>query len=128
MSGAERQAKFQQRKRAGLTKAMGPKKRRPADLDIPGAYVEERMKTKKVSASRLATVLGVSELYVRELIKGRRVISRGVAVRLGRVLGPDTHYWVEKEEYYRAQLFYYDSDAYKKTGLPFSEAFKSVAH
>jgi addiction module HigA family antidote len=52
------------------------------------------LQLKGITQDKLAAALGVSRHSVNELMNDRRTVTAPMAVRLGRVLGTDPHFWM----------------------------------
>lgn len=73
----------------------GPMKRRPTH---PGAMLcEDFLPGYDLSATRLAEALGVSRQSVNSLLRGRRTVSPGMALRLARLFGNAPEFWLNAQ-------------------------------
>ena len=73
-----------------------PNKRRPRRRPIhPGEILrEEFLPDYGLTASALARALGVSRQTVNELLRERRAVSPGMALRLSRLFGNSPEFWL----------------------------------
>lgn len=66
----------------------------PAERFSAGEYLADEMKARRLSVMTVAKVLEMSETSVREIMDGRRRISRTAAGRLARLLGTTAELWM----------------------------------
>ena len=57
-----------------------------------------------MSASQLATVLGVPPNRISDIVRGRRGISADTALRLGRWLGTSPRFWLNLQQLYDLEI------------------------
>jgi addiction module HigA family antidote len=70
-------------------------KRRPPH---PGEMLrEDFMPDYKLSTSALARVIGVSRQSINELVRERRSVSSGMALRLARLFGNTPEFWLNAQ-------------------------------
>jgi len=74
---------------------------KPDSISRPGETIEELMGQKRWSASQLGGKLGLGEITVQRLIKGRVKITDDLADKLGEVFGTDANFWRTREKNYR---------------------------
>jgi addiction module HigA family antidote len=60
----------------------------------PGKLLKEEISARRISASKLATALGVPANRISEIIRGRRNISAETALRLGQYFGNSPEFWL----------------------------------
>jgi addiction module HigA family antidote len=51
----------------------------------------------QLTASRLASAIGVSRQSVNELLRGRRAVSPEMALRLGKLFGNSPEFWLKAQ-------------------------------
>ena len=57
-----------------------------------------------LSATALANALGVAPARINEIVRGRRGITAGTALRLARCFGTDTRSWVNLQVIYELEI------------------------
>lgn len=68
----------------------------------PGEYVEEWLDFESMTQTTLATKLGVSRKHLNDVIHGRSHISTDFAIKLDRVTGISTEFWLTMDAKYAA--------------------------
>jgi antitoxin HigA-1 len=66
----------------------------------PGRLLKRELKSRNLSASRLALDLGVPSGRITDILNGRRSISADTAVRLGRYFGNRAQFWLDLQGQY----------------------------
>jgi addiction module HigA family antidote len=66
----------------------------------PGRFLKREIKTRNLSANRLAIDLGVPSGRITDILNGRRSISADTAVRLGRYFGNRAQFWLDLQSQY----------------------------
>jgi addiction module HigA family antidote len=61
----------------------------------PGRLLKRELAARKLSANRLSLDIGVPSGRVTDILHGRRSITAGTAVRLGRYFGNGTQFWLD---------------------------------
>jgi addiction module HigA family antidote len=71
----------------------------------PGAILrQEYLTARRVSESRLATDIGVSQRRVKDIVKGKRSITPDTALRLERYFGTSARYWLDLQASYNLEI------------------------
>lgn len=71
----------------------------------PGEILlEEYLKPLGVSQYQLAKTIGAPATRVSEIVRGRRGISAGTALRLSRALGTSDEFWVNLQAHYDLEV------------------------
>jgi len=60
----------------------------------PGSVLQLAIDELGITQSAMANHLGLKQSYVNEICRGRRGISAEMAVKLGRALEQDPHFWL----------------------------------
>ena len=66
----------------------------------PGSFLKRELKTRELSANRLALDLGVPSGRITDILNGRRSITADTAVRLGRYFGNRAQFWLDLQSQY----------------------------
>ena len=66
----------------------------------PGRLLKRELKTRELSANRLALDLGVPSGRITDILNGRRSITADTAVRLGRYFGNRAQFWLDLQSQY----------------------------
>jgi len=53
-----------------------------------------------ISQYRLAQATGLQQTRISEIVRGKRAISTDTALRLSKVLGTDTRFWINLQTHY----------------------------
>jgi addiction module HigA family antidote len=61
----------------------------------PGRLLKRELKTRALSANRLALDIGVPSGRITEIVNSRRSITADTAVRLGRYFGNSAQFWLK---------------------------------
>jgi addiction module HigA family antidote len=61
----------------------------------PGSFLKRDLKTRELSANRLALALGVPSGRITDILNGHRSITADAAVRLGRYFGNHAQFWLD---------------------------------
>src|SRR5208282_5345233 len=61
----------------------------------PGRLLRRELRSRGLSANRLALELGVPSGRVTDILNGRRSITADTAVRLGRFFGNEPRFWLD---------------------------------
>ena len=76
-----------------------------SDLPIPpGENLAEELEARGMTAQELASVVGVSEEFLAEIIRGERPITDETACGLETVMGIRAGFWMGLEANYRETL------------------------
>ena len=76
-----------------------------SDLPIPpGENLTEEIEARGMTSQDLASVLGVSEQFVAEIIRGERPITDDIAAGLETAMGIRAGFWTGLEANYRETL------------------------
>ena len=73
----------------------------PNRVSPPGETLLETLETIGVSQAEFAGRIGLSQKAVREIIKGKAIITPETALQLECVLGIPASFWNNRERYYR---------------------------
>ncbi len=76
----------------------------PDWVSPPGDTIRDLMEEYGWSETELAARLRYSVQHVRRLLDGEAVITKNAAVRLARVLGSTSRFWLAREALYREDL------------------------
>ena len=66
----------------------------------PGRLLKRELAACSLSANRLALAIGVPSGRITDILNGRRSISAGTAVRLGRYFGNRPQFWMDLQGQY----------------------------
>jgi antitoxin HigA-1 len=66
----------------------------------PGRLLKLELRSRRLSANRLAIALGVPSGRITDILNGRRSISAETAVRLGRYFGNGPRFWLDLQTQY----------------------------
>ncbi|HZL59829.1 MAG TPA: HigA family addiction module antitoxin [Stellaceae bacterium] len=66
----------------------------------PGRLLRRELRSRGLSANRLALELGVPSGRITDILNGRRSITADTAVRLGRFLGNGAQFWLDLQGQY----------------------------
>jgi addiction module HigA family antidote len=66
----------------------------------PGRLLKRELAARKLSADRLSLDIDVPSGRVNDILKGRRSITAGTAVRLGRYFGNGAQFWLHLQGQY----------------------------
>jgi antitoxin HigA-1 len=66
----------------------------------PGRFLKRELKTRNISANRIALDLAVPSGRITDILNGRRSISADTAVRLGRYFGNRPQFWLALQSQY----------------------------
>jgi addiction module HigA family antidote len=76
------------------TELQHPSLRRRAYAHPGEALLDEFLTPRALSSGALARASGVPSRHINQIIRGRRRIHTGVAIRLGLALGTSARYWL----------------------------------
>lgn len=65
-----------------------------------GRLLKRELVSRKLSANRLSLDIGVPSGRITDIINGRRSITAGTAVRLGRYFGNNAQFWLDLQSQY----------------------------
>ncbi len=77
---------------------------RPASVTPPGATLTDLLEEWGMSQVQLAERMGRPAKTINEIIKGKNAITIETALQLERVFNTPAHFWMEREQKYRAFL------------------------
>jgi addiction module HigA family antidote len=66
----------------------------------PGRLLKRELNARELSANRLALDIGVPSGRITDILNGRRSITAGTAVRLGRYFGNSGQFWLDLQSQY----------------------------
>jgi addiction module HigA family antidote len=66
----------------------------------PGALLAEVIPATAKSKTEIAALLGISRQHLHDILKERKPVSPGVAVRLGKLFGDGAEVWVRMQGAY----------------------------
>ena len=69
-------------------------------ISHPGCLLKRELKARGLSANRLALDLGVPSGRITDILNGRRSITAGTAIRLGRYFGNGAQFWLDLQSQY----------------------------
>ena len=71
----------------------------------PGVVLaEDFLKGMEVSQDRLARGIGVLPRRIREIVNGKRGVTAGTALRLGKFFGMEAQYWMNLQLHYDLEV------------------------
>lgn len=76
----------------------------PDWVSPPGDTIADLLEERSWTQAEFATRLGASRKFVNQLVSGEASINEATALRLERVLGSTTRFWLNREADYRAAL------------------------
>ena len=77
----------------------------------PGRLLKRELEARRLSATRLAQVLGVPSSRITAIVNSRRGITAETAVRLGRYFGNRAQFWLDLQSQYEIALIERDRGA-----------------
>jgi antitoxin HigA-1 len=66
----------------------------------PGEFLSEILEELGLSQAAFAKAVGVSAMRIFHVVKGKRPVTAELALRLGRVLGQSSEYWLNLQRAY----------------------------
>ena len=66
----------------------------------PGEILGDELRELGVSPSELARQIHVPETWISEIIRGRRAVTAGIALRLGKWFGNNPQFWLNLQSAY----------------------------
>ncbi|MFQ5783577.1 MAG: HigA family addiction module antitoxin [Alphaproteobacteria bacterium] len=69
-------------------------------ISHPGSLLRRELRSRKLSANRLALDIGVPSGRITDILNGRRSITADTAVRLGRYFGNSPTFWLNLQSQY----------------------------
>ncbi len=66
----------------------------------PGEHLAEMLEELDVTQYRLAKTIGVPQIRVQQIVRGRRAVTPDSALRLGRALGMTPDFWLNLQRMY----------------------------
>jgi antitoxin HigA-1 len=66
----------------------------------PGRLLKRELRSRNLSANRLALAIGVPSGRITDILNSRRSISADTAVRLGRYFGNRPQFWMDLQSQY----------------------------
>ena len=76
----------------------------PDWVSPPGDTIADLLDERSWTQAEFAARLGASRKFVNQLVSGEASIDEATALRLERVLGSTTRFWLNREADYRAAL------------------------
>lgn len=70
----------------------------------PGEHLQEEIKAIGLTASALASALGVPPNRVTQILKGTRAITADTALRLARYFGTTPEFWMNLQQSYELRV------------------------
>ena len=80
------------------------RKFQPDWISSPGDTIRDLMEERNWNQLELAKRLGFTTKHLNQLVKGKASLSEDTALRLERVLGSTTTFWLNRETIYRKRL------------------------
>ena len=77
----------------------------------PGRLLKRELGARRLSATRLAQILGVPSSRITAIVNSRRGITAETAVRLGRYFGNRAQFWLDLQSQYEIALIERDRGA-----------------
>lgn len=77
---------------------------KPDFVSPPGETIEDILKERGWSVSKLSSISSLSTTYIKNLIKGKARINREVADIISLALGSTPEFWLERERQYREHI------------------------
>ena len=87
-----------------MSEAMAKMSFSPDWVSPPGDTIADLLDERSWTQAEFATRLGASRKFVNQLVSGEASINETTALRLERVLGSTTRFWLNREADYRAAL------------------------
>ena len=88
------------------------------DAIHPGEHLAEFLEELDITPYRLAKTIGVHQVRISEIIRGRRSITADTALRLGRALDMTPEYWLNLQRMYDLEVAKESSDFDSIVPLP----------
>jgi len=82
-----------------ITEGVSMNKKRISPVH-PGVYLKELLDELELSQYRLARELGVPAMRINHVVNGKRPVTAGLALRLGRYFGQSPRYWINLQSRY----------------------------
>ncbi len=73
-------------------------------ISHPGRLLKRELTARKLSANRLALVIGVPSGRITDILNRRRGITADTAVRLGRYFGNGGRFWLDLQGQYEIAI------------------------
>lgn len=70
----------------------------------PGTTIRDLIEDRKMSATQLSELTGLSQETVEQLLTGNVLLTDDIATRLETALGVSASFWVRREAMYRERL------------------------
>ncbi len=93
----------------------------PNWVSPPGDTIADLLEERDWTQAQLADRLGYTTKHVSQLINGKAPITEETAIKLERVLGSTTRFWLNREAQYRAQLAKIDQEERLQAWVPWLE-------
>lgn len=77
---------------------------RPATVTPPGVTLTDLLEERGMSQVQLAERMGRPVKTINRIVKGKNGITLETALQLERVFNTPAHFWMEREQKYRASL------------------------
>ena len=74
---------------------------KPDWVSPPGDTIKEILREKKISIARFAFLIGQTETFTKNLIKGDIAIDKELSQKLSKTLGSTSKFWLKRDEQYR---------------------------
>ena len=87
-----------------MSEAMATTSSTPDWLSPPGDTIADLLDERNWTQAEFAVRLGTSRKFVNQLVSGEALINEATALRLERVLGSTTRFWLSREADYGAVL------------------------
>ena len=66
----------------------------------PGEHLAEFLDELSITQYRLAKTIGVPQMRISDIVRGRRSITADTALRIGRALGTTPEFWLNLQRMY----------------------------
>src|SRR3954465_9275747 len=88
------------RRPRGRNRGLSQRVNTMAPVVHPGRLLKRELAARKLSANRLSLDIGVPSGRITDILNGRRPITAGTAVRLGRYFGNSGQFWLDLQGQY----------------------------
>jgi HTH-type transcriptional regulator/antitoxin HigA len=73
----------------------------PQWVSPPGDTIQDVIEERDWTLARLSKALGYSPQFINQLLNGEAIITKDIALNLGRVIGSTSEFWLNREAQYR---------------------------
>ena len=98
-------------------------KRMPAEVFLPGEFIQEELDARNWTQSDLADILGRRVNQVNQIIKGKTGVTPETAKALGAAFGTSPQYWLNLQVAYDLSKVQDQSDSIQRRAKPVLNSF-----